>query len=393
MRLLVVAFAGSVHTAHYLQLLEDSGWDVHLVDSQFAPSPHPALPPCTVHLHGPGEVAPGARFTLANPDPDAELRVSEPQRVEHVAQLIEELQPDVIHSHETQHGAKLVERVRRSLGRLPAPWLLTNWGSDIYWYGRALEHHDLLRSAVAACDYYGAECHRDVALARVFGLRGQVVGVWPVAGGIDLEHARDLWAPGLTSERRTIALKGVQSRWGGADLGLEAIERCGELLDGWELATYQSEPGLDEAAAGVAERTGMTHTPVSDYTTQRATHDDLLRMHGRARVSIGLNKSDGLSTSFLEALAMGALPLQSHSSCGYEVTPHGRGALFVPPTDVDQITAALRRALTDDALVDAAAASNRRRADEFLDRRRTRARVLDMYERILAHHQPLGAAA
>ena len=106
-------------------------------------------------------------------------------------------------------------------------------------------------------------------------------------------------------------------------------------------------------------------------------------MHGRARVSLALNRSDALSTSFLEAMAMGSLPVQSSSSCGSEITPPNQGALFVRATDVDAVTTALRRALTDDALVDAAAEINERACAEHLDRRRTRARVMDAYERIL----------
>ena len=106
-------------------------------------------------------------------------------------------------------------------------------------------------------------------------------------------------------------------------------------------------------------------------------------MHGRARVSLALNRSDALSTSFLEAMAMGSFPVQSSSSCGNEIIPPGRGAAFVPATDVDAVTAALRRALTDDALVDTAAEINRPACAEHLDRRRIRARVIDAYERIL----------
>jgi glycosyltransferase involved in cell wall biosynthesis len=80
---------------------------------------------------------------------------------------------------------------------------------------------------------------------------------------------------------------------------------------------------------------------------------------------------------------MGSFPVQATGSCGREITPDGRGAIFVPATDTDAVTAAMRRALTDDELVDTAAEINARAAAEHLDRRRTRARVLDAYERIV----------
>lgn len=382
MRLLVVGFAASVHMARYLELLVDSGWDVHLFDSQVTPWPHPELPAVTVHPAAPCD-PPHNGVRIARPPADAGDGFT--GRVAHLDAVVEAVAPDVVHSHELQHGGALVAGLRRRRGgRLPAPWLVTNWGSDVYWWGRVRSRAPLIRSILGACDYYGAECHRDVALARAFGFRGHVVGVWPVAGGIDVEHAARLCAPGPSSARRAIAVKGVLSTIGCGDVALDAVERCRDLLAGWELCLYQTHPALEERAAAVAQAAGMLYTRVSMSTANDAAHDDVLAMHGRARVSIGLNRSDALSTSFLEALAMGSLPVQSRSSCGREITPAGRGALFVPPSDVDAVTAALRRALTDDALVDEAAAHNRRATREHLNRRRTRARVLDAYERIVA---------
>ena len=57
-----------------------------------------------------------------------------------LAALIEELKPDLIHSMEFQHAGYLVLGARdRISGPFPA-WLATNWGSDIYYFGRNPEH-------------------------------------------------------------------------------------------------------------------------------------------------------------------------------------------------------------------------------------------------------------
>lgn len=381
MRLLVVGFAASVHVARYLESLTDSGWDVHLFDSQVVPRPHPELPAVTLHPPAPCELPADSAVRVITPPDHADRNFD--GRVAHLEQVLDDVRPDVIHSHEIQHAGALVAGVRRRRGRLPAPWLVTNWGSDIYWWGRVSSRAPLVRAVLGGCDYYGAECHRDVGLARAFGLQGRVVGVWPVAGGIDVEHAACLRVPGPPSARRAIAVKGVVSAIGRGDVALEAVERCRDLLAGWELCVYQTHPALEQRADAVARGAGMRFTRVSRSTADDAAHDDVLAMHGRARVSIGLNRSDALSTSFLEALAMGSFPIQSRSSCGREITPPGHGALFVPPSDADAVTAALRRALTDDALVDAADEINRRATREHLDRRRTRARIIDAYERIV----------
>jgi hypothetical protein len=56
----------------------------------------------------------------------------------------------------------------------------------------------------------------------------------------------------------------------------------------------------------------------------------------------------------------------------------------VPPEDVDAIERALRRALSDDALVDFAAPHNLQLARERLDMSVVRPAVLAMYERVAA---------
>jgi hypothetical protein len=378
-RLLVIGFANSVHVARFLQLLDGTGWEIHLFDSQLATKPHPELPPVVLHAANACEAPEGVEVVL--PD-DAAQGPDWNRRVAQLGATLRELAPDVIHSHEIQHGGALVDAVRRGGQQVDAPWLVTNWGSDILWYGRDASYAPRIRAVMEGCDWFCAECHRDVALARAFGFRGRVVGVWPVAGGVDLAHAERLRAPGPPSARRAIALKGAVSANGQGQLALEAITRNADLLDGWELCGYQMNHELAERAAAFAAAAGMRYTQLSGEDSRQSTHDELLAMHGRARVHVGLNRTDALSTSFLEAIAMGAFPVQSSSSCGGEITPPGRGALFVPARDVDAVTAAVRTALTDDALVDAADPINARAVAEHLDRRRIRARIVDAYERI-----------
>ena len=296
--------------------------------------------------------------------------------------MIEEFRPDIVHSHEIQHAGALVHgALKRPRPRRPA-WLCTNWGSDIFWFGRNRMSIPTIRSVVQSCDYYSAECHRDVALARAFGLRGRVVGLWPATAGIDLSHVDQLRIPGRTSARQTIAVKGATGSFGQGHLAFQAVARCADLLEGWEICTYQADPEVARRYDQLATSHSIRHTSVS--TLHRTTsHDDHLAMHGRARVSIGFNRSDALSMSFVEAMAMGSFPVQSSSSCGYEVATPGRGALFVSPSDVDALTSALQRALTDDALVDSAAELNQVVCRTSFDARKVRLRVLDAYERIL----------
>jgi hypothetical protein len=60
----------------------------------------------------------------------------------------------------------------------------------------------------------------------------------------------------------------------------------------------------------------------------------------------------------------------------------GQSGLIVPPEDVDVIEKALRRALTDDALIDQAAFLNKETARKRLDAAIIQPKVIDFYKHV-----------
>ena len=230
------------------------------------------------------------------------------------------------------------------------------------------------------CDFYSCECHRDIALAKGMGLRGEVLPVLPNTGGFDLDEIRQ--APvAPPSQRKLILLKGYQHWAGRALVGLRALERSADALRGYTVVVYSAHADVALAAELMAVRTGID----VDVLPTGLSHADILRYHGRARIAIGLSIGDGISTSFLEAMAMGAFPIQSDTSCGDEWTEHGRTALRVPPEDPDVIEAAIRRALADDELVDRAAERNWMTVQERLEFSKVSRAAVEMYTHVYAH--------
>jgi glycosyltransferase involved in cell wall biosynthesis len=67
-----------------------------------------------------------------------------------------------------------------------------------------------------------------------------------------------------------------------------------------------------------------------------------------------------------------------------ELVKDGETALMVPAEDPPEVAAAIRRALSDDAMVDRAAEINTRLAAERLDCSVIQPQVIEMYERIAA---------
>lgn len=388
MRILFVGMAHSIHTVRWIGQVMEQGWDVHLLPVE--DGLHPALRGITVHeslpcrppaldrsvrLRHPLGFGAGLRAWIR-----ARTGAEEParDRAAELARVVRRIRPDVVHSLEMLKAGALVRRARTLLGgRLP-PWAVGHWGSELFLLGREPVHRRELEAILAECDFFGTECQRDVMLAQDLGYRGPVLPLLPVPGGLDLERAAAFRAPGPSSSRRWVALKGCHGWAGRALVALAAFERCAPALAGYRVAIHSADPPVVASAAEASRRTGV---PID--VLPASPHEEILRLHGRSRVSIGLSISDGMSSSLTEALAMGSFPVQSNTCCAGEWLRDGETALFVPPEDPEAVARALRRALTDDSLVDRAAEANDRLVRERLDAAVVRPQVVAMYARVV----------
>lgn len=391
LRILFVARPISVHSARWINQVADEGWDIHLFPAFEAPL-HADFRNLTTYGVMRRATSAGANVAQRTLWPFApggdRLRLLASRlpekwgaRAAWLARVVARVRPDLVHSLEFQQAGYLtLEALKFYEGRFP-PWAVTNWGSDITLYGPLAAHRERVRALLERCDYYTCECRRDVALAREYGFRGEALPVLPVAGGFHVERMREYREPGPTSARRVLSLKGYQHWAGRALVGLQAVELCAAELraGGYTVALYSASEDVRIAAEHMAARSGVRLEFVPD-----GTHEEMLRLHGRSRVSVGLSISEGLSTSALEALVMGAFPVQSDTSCLTEMVRDGESLLMVPAEDPERVAEAIRRALTDDELVDRAAETNARVASERLDYEGIRRQVVEMYQRIAA---------
>ena len=105
------------------------------------------------------------------------------------------------------------------------PWIASNWGHCISYFGRDLNHVERIKAVLRSCDFYTSECHRDLGLARAFGFGGRALPVVPIAGHFDLPAIARLRQPGVSSERRTDRDQGVRARvWAGVHCAGRARE-------------------------------------------------------------------------------------------------------------------------------------------------------------------------
>ncbi len=384
----------SVHAARWINQVSGRGWDVHLFSAYEAP-PHPDLRNVTVYnfssarpagLHGSVRLRGlwPLRRGAARLAHEARSRFPHwSERSTWLAQVVRRIKPDIVHSQEIQHAGYLTLAAKQKFkGQFP-PWIVANWGSDIYLFGRLADHVEKIKAVLAACDYYHCECHRDVGLAREFGFKGEALPVCPVSGGFDLAWMKQFRGTEPTSARRVIALKGYQNWAGRALVGLRALQLCADALKGYRVMIHMATPEVMLAAELAAQSIGIPFE-VDPVINRKMKRPDILRMHGSARISIGLSISDAISTSLLEAMIMGAFPVQSNTGCGDEWLKHGETGLLVPPEDPETVAVAIRRAIADDQLVDDAAEANAQLAARRLDSSVIEPQVLAMYKKVCA---------
>jgi hypothetical protein len=301
MRIMFVAFSQSLHTARWIRLLEHTGWELFLFPTQL-PQLHPTLAdaartPPTMVPPWLGRKA-WLRFCSMAPNPFTErivhrlVRELSPDgswRIRWLAREIARIRPDIVHSLEFQSAAYLCLATKESMGARFPTWIATNWGSDLFLFGRLQEHRERVRRVLQSVDYYTAECQRDVDLARDMGLTAPAWPVFPNSGGFDLQAVQQLAQPGPTSARRVIAIKGYQHFAGRALTALQAIGLCAPQLGGYRIRLYSATPDVKIAAELLAQETGLEVTCVPALSP----NEDILRLHGSARIVPGSNR-DGL---------------------------------------------------------------------------------------------------
>lgn len=273
-----------------------------------------------------------------------------------LSRYILKIKPDVIHSIETQGAGYLTAKALK-LHQNIVPWWHTNWGSDIFLFGRLNDHQIQIREVLERCNFYSCECERDVALALNFGFKGHVFPVYPNTGGFDLALLSEMKKDSLlTSKRKLIMLKGYQGWAGRALVGIRSLARCSDILNGYKIVIYANTEAVDiKIAASLLSQS--INIPVI-LLPNNTSHKEILSYHSKARISIGLSISDAISTSLLETMAMGSFPIQSCTACASEWIVNNVTGFIVPPEDPNVIESMIRKALSDDQLVNVAAKIN-----------------------------------
>jgi glycosyltransferase involved in cell wall biosynthesis len=283
------------------------------------------------------------------------------------------LKPALVHSMEIQEAGYAVLGVAK---RYQFPWLVTNWGSDIFLFNKFPEHQELIADVLKRCDFYSCECIRDVELVKKLGYKGQILPVFPNAGGLDFSEIDKVLD--TRSKRFRITIKGYNGWSGRAVFALKALEMIASEITDYVVTIYSATEDTRIAAKLFEEKTNL-NVEIINHTS----HEDILKVFSETEIYIGLSISDGVSTSCLEAMALGAFPIQSNSSCCMEWFIDNVSGFAVDAENTQEVSGKILRILNDKEFIFKGRQINYQICKEKLDKKIIRAEFVKNYKTCL----------
>lgn len=282
-------------------------------------------------------------------------------RSKYLSLVISQFAPSYVHALEIQGAGYLCEKAI-DFKTKDFKLILTNWGSDIFFFQNFPEHKSQITSILEKADFYSAECARDYDLALGLGFKGISLPCIPNAGGYSESELEDTYL--LPSRRTNIVVKAYGGKFGRGDLTIEALREV--LLDFPKFTAYLYSVTADLLPQVLSLSKSYPNRIRFSMQGKNIPHDQLRTIFSQSRTYIGCSISDGISTSFLESLVTGSYPIQTNTSCANEWLKKGAIATLIP-LELSTLKLALRKSLKDDFIVDDAFRINSGIAKRFLN--------------------------
>lgn len=288
---------------------------------------------------------------------------------------IRRIEPNVVHSFVMYLGAVPALPVMNKFPNLK--WVFSSWGSDMYYYQNQPVHLSGMKKTFQRIDYMFADCNRDYNIASNHGFGGAFLGVFPGGGGFNFEN----FDPYIIDpeKRFTILIKGYQGLHGKCISVLKGILRLQDKLNDYRIVVFGAAPEVFEFVEDSALKTFKNFEVYGKLEQIK-----LVELMGQSRIYIGNSSSDGMPNTLLEALLMGAFPIQSNPGGATEelITHKKNGFLIDDPEDYENIAELLEEAISKPELRRNAIAWNLQKIKPELERERVKQRVLKEYQKI-----------
>jgi glycosyltransferase involved in cell wall biosynthesis len=287
------------------------------------------------------------------------------------------IKPDLVHCFEMQlTGLPILSVMQQN----NLPFIYSSWGSDLYDFQNLGVSLDQAISFLKRVDYLITDCHRDFKIAQNLGFVNQFLGVFPGNGGIEIET--DFIQ--TKHNRKAICIKGYDDGVGKAINILKAIESIQNKIN---KSTNFLIFSADEVVENYVRNSNYFKQMKTEIISRKSFHPNkyLLRKMGLCLIYIGNSTSDGMPNSLLEAMGMGAFPIQSNPGNATEevITDNKNGFLIQNPDNIIEIANHVLNALENPVLLTQAFKYNTNLIQHNYNRSELQDKIVSLYITIL----------
>lgn len=289
---------------------------------------------------------------------------------EELESIINKIQPDIIHSFEMQSCSY---PILKTMNKFPSIlWVYSCWGSDLFYYQNLLDHNKMIREVLKRVNYLHTDCKRDHEIARKLGFKGKDLEVIPGGTGYLLRQLKENKLP--LEQRKIILIKGYHHRFGRGLVVVRALLELQEVLRGFEVVIF----GAHQEVINFIDENNLNF---KTYDRHELNHDEVMKLMGQSLIYIGNSISDGMPNTLLEAIVMGAFPIQSNpGGVTAEIITHGENGLLIEnPESFEEIKKQLLQVINNSDLLKQAAVLNELIANNRLDYEINKQKVVELY--------------
>jgi hypothetical protein len=351
--ILIIGMVDSIHTFHWIERIADGDLRIDLLASRKYRRIHPDLREL---LDRQENVKLLRKFPNTRLAPYQDylssliFRIFRKDRSQVLKKVIKSRKYDFIHALEIQHAGYILLGALEEI-QSDSQLIVTNWGSDIYYFSQFPSHEKKIRRLLQHVGKYSAECSRDYDLATELGFRGNFMEVIPNSYSFTPPKINSM----PSSSRLQVTGKCYGGQFGLGKIVIECVEEVLRINQEVQIFLYSVTQDLEATVKELVNKFPgrVRYAGIKDSLS----HGSLLAEFANSRVYIGASRSDGISTSFLEAMSQGAYPIQTNTSCASEWILKGCMGSVVG-TSKAEILEAIMISIEDDALVNQAQIQN-----------------------------------
>lgn len=284
--------------------------------------------------------------------------------------IIKEINPDVIHSFEMQ---SISYPILKTMNKFPEiKWIYSCWGNDLFYYKNFQNYRNKIKIVLKRIDYLHTDCLRDYEIAKELGYKGIHTGVIPGGTGYKIELFEVYKKP--IKDRNIILVKGYQNLFGRGLNIVKALQKLKTEIKEYDIVIFGAHIIVEKYII-------ENNLDYKVYSRHDLSQNQVMELMGKSLLYIGNNISDGMANTLLEAIVMGAFPIQSNpGNVSAEIIEHGvNGLLIEDPENVDSITKLIIQAIRDENLLANAKEINEKIAFDKLDYYSNQQKVIALY--------------